>query len=167
MTLWIIFAVLSLIAIGFAVWPLYQRQKKLTGTIAVTIVGIVALSAGLYAYQGQPEVPSGTAALPEMDAVITTLAERLDGVVVDIRFSPRSRIPDWSAGRLQKLLGDRYQHLPALGNRNYKSGAVEFVDLEAGVVEIGELLSRQPGSVVRMQVPDRGIVVRPPVGRPR
>jgi uncharacterized protein (DUF488 family) len=71
-------------------------------------------------------------------------AEHLDAVVVDIRFSPRSRIPDWTAGRLQKLLGERYRHLPALGNRNYKSGPIEFVDLETGAVEVGELLSQQP-----------------------
>ena len=75
---------------------------------------------------------------------LQTLAEQLNAVVVDIRFSPRSRIPDWSGGRLQKLLGDRYHHLPALGNRNYKGGPVEFVDLETGVVEVGQLLRQQP-----------------------
>jgi uncharacterized protein (DUF488 family) len=63
---------------------------------------------------------------------LQSLAERLDGVVVDIRFSPRSRIPDWSGGRLRKLLGKRYRHLPALGNRDYKGGPIEFVDLQAG-----------------------------------
>ena len=75
---------------------------------------------------------------------LQTLAEKLNAVVVDIRFSPRSRIPDWSGGRLQNLLGDRYRHLPSLGNRNYKGGPIEFVDLEAGVVEVGELLRQQP-----------------------
>lgn len=75
---------------------------------------------------------------------LQTLAEQLQAVVADIRFSPRSRIPDWSGGRLQKLLGDRYRHLPALGNRNYRGGPVEFVDLATGVVEVGELLRQQP-----------------------
>lgn len=75
---------------------------------------------------------------------LQTLAEQLQVVVADIRFSPRSRIPDWSGGRLQNLLGDRYRHLPSLGNRNYKGGPIEFVDLEAGVVEVGELLRQQP-----------------------
>ena len=75
---------------------------------------------------------------------LRTLAVRLDGVLVDIRFSPRSRIPDWSGGRLQKLLGDRYRHLPALGNRNYRSGPVEFVDLKTSVVEVGQMLRQQP-----------------------
>ena len=58
---------------------------------------------------------------------LRTLAVRLDGVLVDIRFSPRSRIPDWSAGRLRKVLGERYRHLPALGNRNYKGGPIHCV----------------------------------------
>jgi uncharacterized protein (DUF488 family) len=75
---------------------------------------------------------------------VRALAEHLEAVVVDIRFSPRSRIPDWTAGRLQQLLGERYHHLPALGNRNYKGGPMEFVDLEAGVVRIDELLAEQP-----------------------
>jgi len=75
---------------------------------------------------------------------LQTLAEKLNAVVVDIRFSPRSRIPDWSGGRLQNLLGDRYRHLPSLGNRNYRDGPVEFVDLAAGVVEVGELLRQRP-----------------------
>lgn len=75
---------------------------------------------------------------------LQTRAEQLEAVVADIRFSPRSRIPDWSGGRLQKLLGDRYRHLPALGNRNYRGGPVEFVDLATGVVEVGELLRQQP-----------------------
>lgn len=75
---------------------------------------------------------------------LQALVEQLDAVVVDIRFSPRSRIPDWNGGRLQKLLGKRYRHLRALGNRNYKGGPVEFVDLAAGVVEVGELLRQQP-----------------------
>ena len=61
-------------------------------------------------------------------------------MVVDIRFSPRSRIPDWSGGRLQKLLESRCHHLPVLGNRKYKGGPVEFVDLAAEVVEVGQLL---------------------------
>lgn len=75
---------------------------------------------------------------------LQALAKQLNAVVADIRFSPRSHIPDWSGGRLQKLLGDRYRHLPALGNRNYKVGHVEFVDLETGVGEVGQLLKQQP-----------------------
>lgn len=75
---------------------------------------------------------------------LQTLAEQLQAVVVDTRFSPRSRIPAWTGGRLRKVLGDRYRHLLALGNRNYRGGPVEFVDLATGVVEVGELLRQRP-----------------------
>lgn len=75
---------------------------------------------------------------------LLALAEQLDAVVADIRFSPRSRIPQWNGGRLAKLLGDRYHHLPALGNRNYKGGPVEIVDLEAGLAQVADLLVHQP-----------------------
>jgi uncharacterized protein (DUF488 family) len=73
-----------------------------------------------------------------------TLAEQVDALVVDIRFSPRSRIAHWSGGRLAKLPGNRYYHLPALGNRNYKGGPVDIVDLEGGMAQVAALLARQP-----------------------
>jgi uncharacterized protein (DUF488 family) len=83
---------------------------------------------------------------------LLALAEQLDAIPYgirsvigdDIRFSPRSRIPQWNGGRLAKLLGDRYHHLPALGNRNYKGGPVEIVDLEAGLAQVADLLVHQP-----------------------
>ena len=82
---------------------------------------------------------------------LQTLAKQLEAVVADIRFSPRSRIPDWSGGRLQKLLGDRYRHLPALGNRNYKGGPVEFVDL-AHRLGAGKATAVAVGSIGTMLV---------------
>lgn len=75
---------------------------------------------------------------------LLALVEQLDAVVADIRFSPRSRVPQWNGGRLARLLGDRYCHLPALGNRNYKSGPVELVDVEQGIAQVADLLARQP-----------------------
>jgi uncharacterized protein (DUF488 family) len=75
---------------------------------------------------------------------LLALAEQLDTVVADIRFSPRSRVPHWNGGRLAKLLGGRYHHLPVLGNRHYKGGPVEIVDLEAGLAQVADLLAHQP-----------------------
>ena len=75
---------------------------------------------------------------------LKALAESLDALVVDIRFSPRSRMPAWTGGRLQKLLGERYLQLSALGNRNYKGGTIEFLDQEIGISQVGDLLSRHP-----------------------
>lgn len=34
--------------------------------------------------------------------------------------------------------------MPALGNRNYKGGPVEIVDLEAGLAQVAALLVHQP-----------------------
>lgn len=65
---------------------------------------------------------------------IKEIVERLDAILLDIRFAPRSRVPRWAKKNLITLIGeDRYQHLKALGNVNYKSGGpIQFVDFEAG-----------------------------------
>lgn len=65
-------------------------------------------------------------------AQLKQLAEELDAIVFDIRFSPRSRDPQWSGKRLRAALGHRYQHIRELGNENYKSGPIQLVDFEAG-----------------------------------
>ena len=75
---------------------------------------------------------------------LLALAEQLNATVADIRFSPRSRVPQWSGGRLARLLGDRYRPLPALGNRNYKGGPIELVDPETGIAQVASLLAHQP-----------------------
>lgn len=75
---------------------------------------------------------------------LLALAEQLDAIITDIRFSPRSRVPQWSGGRLVRFLGDRYCHLPALGNRNYKGGPMELVDPETGIAQVADLLAHQP-----------------------
>lgn len=47
-------------------------------------------------------------------------AQQLGAMVVDCRFSPRSRAPQWTRKQLSELLGQNYRHIPALGNVNYK-----------------------------------------------
>ncbi len=138
MTLWILFAVMSLIAIGFAVWPMFRRERRLTGTIMLSIIGIVIVSAGLYHYQGQPELPSDAGALPEMDAVIQSLAERLESNPDDVN--------GW------KMLGRSYM---TLGNFNGAIDAFEkAIELESGsdaqtLVSLGEAkLAGGSGTIV-------------------
>ncbi len=82
MTFWIVLVVLCLVAIMFAVWPLWRRKHRLSPLVASIIVFTVAASAGLYDYVGNPGVPSGrsganNAELPGMDEVITSLEARL------------------------------------------------------------------------------------------
>src|SRR5215467_13968699 len=68
-------------------------------------------------------------------------AQARNAVVCDIRYSPASRHPQWRQRQLSQLLGARYQHVQALGNRNYKSGGpIELADDEAGKQAIAELL---------------------------
>jgi len=84
MTLWILFAIMSLVAVGFAVWPLYKREKRLTGLIAAVVVAVVALSSGLYYYRGSPEIQSASVAVQEIDHAIESLAARLKSNPDDI-----------------------------------------------------------------------------------
>jgi uncharacterized protein (DUF488 family) len=69
---------------------------------------------------------------------IRQIVEDHDAILFDIRFSPRSRVPQWTRKQLTALMGaDRYQHIKALGNQNYKGdGPVELVDYQAGKAQI-------------------------------
>lgn len=137
MSLWVFLAVMSFVAIGFAIWPLYRHQKSLTPLIVVAVVLVVALSSGLYYYQGKPELPSSAAALPELDDMVAALAERLEGNPEDLN--------GW------KMLGRSYM---SMGNY---SGAVEAfehaVQLESAedaqtLVSLGEALLASTGTTI-------------------
>jgi uncharacterized protein (DUF488 family) len=78
------------------------------------------------------------------DKLLAT-AEQHNLLVVDVRYSPRSRQPEWTRKRLQELLGERYIHVPAFGNINYKSdGPIQLADPEAGKAVVVERLAQQP-----------------------
>jgi len=135
MTLWISLAVMSLVAIGFAVWPLYKNGKGFSPLVGVAIVLVVALSAGLYNFQGSPAQPSGSGSLPEMDDVVAALAARLTANPDDLN--------GW------KMLGRSYM---TVGNY---AGAVQAfekaVELESAedaqsLVSLGEALLAESGA---------------------
>lgn len=85
MIFWIIVILLCLAAIGFAVWPLWRKTRRLTPLVASVIVFTVALSAALYNQVGSPGLPSGRSGavaggsedLPGMDEAVASLEERL------------------------------------------------------------------------------------------
>ena len=57
-------------------------------------------------------------------------------LLVDIRYSPRSRwLPRWSKKQLQATWGDRYRHVKALGNVNYRlaDAPIQLLDPETGI----------------------------------
>lgn len=73
------------------------------------------------------------------------LVQDLGEVVVDTRYSPRSRAVQWTRLRLTGLLGRSYQHLPSLGNINYKGdGPIVINKPEEGVPQVAQLLEKQP-----------------------
>ena len=139
MTLWILLAVMSLVAVGFAVWPLYRHQRTLSPLMGATVILVVALSSGLYYRQGSPDLPSGSAgaAAPGMDDAINALAERL------------AANPDNPEG--WQMLGRSYM---SIGNY---TGAVEAlekaIELESAqnpqaLVSLGEALLASTGSEI-------------------
>jgi uncharacterized protein (DUF488 family) len=71
-----------------------------------------------------------------------TEAQARNAIVCDMRYSPASRHPQWTKRQLAQLLGGRYQHVQALGNRNYKSGGpIALADYEAGKQVIAAILA--------------------------
>ncbi len=80
MTFWIILVVLCLVAVLFGAWPLYKTSHRLSPLLASVIVFTVAFSSGLYSYVGNPDAKSGAQqdGLPDMEAVLASLSQRLD-----------------------------------------------------------------------------------------
>lgn len=77
-----------------------------------------------------------------------------DALVVDIRYSPRSRHPQWMKAALVEELGENYYWIQALGNVNYWSGGeIQLYQPEAGRRWIGrQLLHRNV--ILVCQCPD-------------
>lgn len=62
---------------------------------------------------------------------IIELMDQHGAVLVDIRFSAWGK-PGYKKFELVRLLGERYTHLPALGNAAYKTGGMQIADYTAG-----------------------------------
>lgn len=64
----------------FVAWPLYRQQRRLSPLIIGVVATIAAISLGLYAYQGRPDLPSGGGATeaPDIEAMVESLAKRLE-----------------------------------------------------------------------------------------
>lgn len=75
--------------------------------------------------------------------LLEAAAEKLDAIIFDARFSPFSKNPAWSGHNLEKAIGDRYSHVKSLGNKNYKGGPIDFVDLDAGLKALAFVLEHK------------------------
>ncbi len=73
-----ILVALCLVALFFGVWPVYRHSRSLTPLLAGIFVFMVVSSASLYYYIGDPRVPSGAGATPDIGAMVAGLAARLE-----------------------------------------------------------------------------------------
>lgn len=69
------------------------------------------------------------------------LLERLDAILIDIRFAPFSRILHWRKVYLKALLGARYRHIPNLGNRTFREGKITIQNMALGLETVLNLKS--------------------------
>jgi hypothetical protein len=65
-------------------------------------------------------------------------------LILDIRFNPTSRRPEWRQATLRRLLGTAYRHERRLGNANYRGGTTAIVDLDAGAAAVAALVRMRP-----------------------
>jgi hypothetical protein len=72
------------------------------------------------------------------------VVKELGALLIDIRFSPRSRDAQWNKSALEKRFGGSYLHLKELGNKHYHGGEIEFVDLDAGIDLVTKELEKRP-----------------------
>lgn len=77
---------------------------------------------------------------PELIAAL----RRLNGLLVDIRFTPWSRNPQWIKANLEKLLGNDYVHIKALGNAEHKTGGMRIFNYDMGVAFIASNADVRP-----------------------
>lgn len=64
-------------------------------------------------------------------------------VLVDVRRSPHTTKPGFDQEELETRFGERYLHLPAFGNVNYKEGPIELAAPEQGLRAV-RALDRSP-----------------------
>ena len=80
------------------------------------------------------------------------LGEHGVGVLIDIRYAAETRQKTFAKSTLSKRLpaeaGIAYVHCGALGNRNYRSGPIKIVDLEAGAEEVERLVAEHETAAI-------------------
>lgn len=82
--LWAVVAGLLLIAVMIVVIPLYRSENKLSLTSITTIIVFVVLSTGIYSQIGTPDIGAIKTDVPDVDAMVASLAVRLEENPEDI-----------------------------------------------------------------------------------
>lgn len=78
----------------------------------------------------------------------TAVLALLPGLIMDVRLSPRSRIPGWNKFELERALGDRYMHVEELGNVLFKTNGVRLKDDAKGFEILLAELERGPVTIL-------------------
>lgn len=73
-----------------------------------------------------------------------------NGLLLDIRFSPKSRRAGYSRAGLIRTFGDRYRHVRELGNANYQGGPIQLADPDKGLKIFEELVAAHDGPIFLM-----------------
>jgi len=81
---------------------------------------------------------------------IIDAAARINASIADIRYSARSRHPQWSKNTLRTAWGSRYLHISGLGNKNYKG------DLGHGIMLANPILG---GEIVLALLPQQPVIL--------
>lgn len=61
------------------------------------------------------------------------MIDRLDAVLVDVRFSPTNELMRWRQVYLKALLREKYRHIAQLGSRATRTGANQIQHLDLGL----------------------------------
>lgn len=77
-------------------------------------------------------------------AQLQEVAERLDAIVVDARYSPYSRDKSWNLQNLRRVLAERYVWMKEFGNVLYQTQDIQLNQPEIGLQRVKPLLERGP-----------------------
>lgn len=82
--LWVAMALMCLLAVAFVARSLLPEFKANASIAAAVIVFVIALSLTMYSFLGSPRVPSGAGQEPDVGAMVTSLAARLESQPDDV-----------------------------------------------------------------------------------
>ena len=86
---------------------------------------------------------------------IKTFLESVNGVAVDVRMVPRSRVAAFNGTAFSRLLGEWYYWLSDFGNVNYKNGGpIQVVNFDQGAIRLGILKDAGKAVVLLCGCPD-------------
>lgn len=82
--LWFLLGLMSVLAIGFVVWPLSKDMARQKTIVAIAVVFVAAGAASLYSQTGSPSLPEGAGQQADVAQMVSSLAERLEAQPDDL-----------------------------------------------------------------------------------